>query len=389
MKKDKIWTKEFFLVVFSNFVISIGVYMLHPTVPLYLVELGAVESQIGFVVTAFFVTSIFFRLFTNVVLIGKGKKRVLIGATLLNTVVMFSYGLVDSITMVGILRVFQGMSFGATNILTTTMAADFLPDSRRGEGIGYFTMGVVIAMSIGPAISLFLIENIGFYAMFFTASGFSLLATIAVLFSVEPSIAPSGAPEIKGKTAWQNIFDRRLILAAVVSLLVGFSRSAEQSFISVFAQVRALEHLPWYFVIQTATMFCVRSFGGRLQDKKGRNYVVYPGGVAMLASLIILAFTQVSWSMLLAAFFSGVAVGLLAPALQLWMFSFVSPERRNVASATYYNTLEMGLSIGASSLGVLAENTGYTVMFLAAAFVALSSVVAYFTLGREKKLKPE
>ena len=57
--------------------------------------------------------------------------------------------------MCGTRRAWSGRSPAAS----ATAAADVLPLSRLGEGIGYSGLGQAIAMSIGPALAIFLIST--------------------------------------------------------------------------------------------------------------------------------------------------------------------------------------------------------------------------------------
>lgn len=389
MKEDRIWTRGFIILTLANSLNCVGMHMLTPTIPLYLVSLGAAESQIGMIATLFYVTSIVMRMVVNLLILKTRKKHILVVGMMLSFVVMLLYGITGTITAAAILRTIHGFGFGITTTITTTMAADMLPDSRRGEGIGYFAMGIVLAMSIAPAISLFISSYSGFLPMFFTAAGFFLISAVIAMFAVEQPVIvdlSAGNPE---KTAWwRNLFDMKLIIPASLLLLVGISRSADASFIAIFAEERSLQHLPWYYAIQSLTMFCIRFIVGRFADRKGRNWVLIPGALAMLALGLTLSFTKTSAMMLCGAVFSGLGIGVLAPGMQLWMLSVVSPERRNIASSAYYNFTDIGISIGAMSMGFTAENFGYPTMFRLASLAALFYLTGFLALGRQKRAKP-
>lgn len=390
MKEERIWNKGFTSAAATCTLSAIGFYMLIPTIPLFLVSLGTAESQVGMVATTFYISSISTRFLINAVLAKVGKKRILIAGLLLSTIAMALYSLVGSVGAATALRVIQGMGLGIATTITTTMAADFLPDSRRGQGLGYFNIGIVVAMTIGPALALYLRNDYGFMPMFLVAAGTNLLSAITVLlFTDEPRITkaqPQDRREEKEKAIqWRFLFDRKLIVPSAIVLLFGICRSVDLNYIALFAEAKALEHLSLYFIIQTATMFCIRLVVGRFADRKGRNWVLIPGGLAMLATQITLSFADTSAVMLLGAFFSGLGVGVLAPNLQVWMLSVIEPEKRNVASASYYSFMDTGSAIGAPLMGLMAENFGYTVMFRIGACAALLYIIAYIAIGREKK----
>ena len=385
VKTDRIWSKGFTILILSNTLYWTGIYMLVPSIPLYLVTLGAAETQVGVVATIYFVSSIITRLLVNVLLQRVGKKLLMVVGVLLNSMIMVSYSFAGSIGIIAVLRVVQGFGFGTTTTIIMAMAADTLPDSRRGQGIGYFGLGTVVAMSVAPALSINLVNSFGFRAMFFTSAGILLMTTIIISFVEEPPIVAVKEEKSKKTVQWRNLFDRKLIVPSVLLLLIGVSRSSDMQFIAIFARERKLEYLSLYFVIQTAAMFCIRFISGRFADRKGRNWVLIPGGVALFAMGVILSFADRSWIMLLGAVFSGLGVGVLSPGLQLWMFNSVAPEKRNVASATYFNFTDIGISAGALMMGFTAENFGYPIMFRIAALAALLHIIGCLTVGRDKK----
>ena len=391
MNEEKIWSKDFTGITVSHAFYALAVYMLVPTIPLLLVSLGATESQVGVVVTAYYVSSILTRLLVNAVIEKTGKKRVLIAGFLLSAIVMALYGFVESTGAITALRVIQGVGHGMSAAIATTMAVDFLPDSRRGQGVGYFSMGMIVAMSIAPAIALQLKGSYGFRIMFLAAAGINFIAAVMVFFISEPVIVrakPKEKREGRLKNLdWRNMYDRRLIIPSVIILLFGICRSVDMNYISLFAEERNLAYLSWYFVIQTATTFLVRLVMGKFADRKGRDWVLIPGGFAMLAALVTLSFAETSGIMLLGAFLSGLGLGVLAPNLQVWVFGIVEPEKRSVAGATHYSVVDIGSALGAPLMGLAAENFGYPVMFRAGAFAALLYIVVYAAIGREKKAR--
>jgi len=405
LEEDKIWSKGFTTITIANALFIIGAFMLLPTIPLYLKTLGAEESMVGVVATAYYTSSIITRFLINAIIGKTSKKRVLFAGLLCSTTAMALYGFADTPGLVATLRVVQGIGLGVTTTIAATLAVDYLPASRRGQGVGFYSMGIVGAMTIAPAIALQVRSNFGFMAMFLAAALTNITAALIVLFFIkEPHVdnaeqqrAPQ-APQMQqekrnGKKKiiqWSNFFDRKLIIPSVLVLLFGICRATDMNYIALFAEERALDHLPLFFTIQTATMFFIRLIVGRSADKRGRNTVLIPGGFALLASFATLSFANTSALMLLGAFFGGLGFGVLAPNLQVWTISVVEPSRRNVASAAYLSIMDIGAATGAPLMGVVAEFLGgFTVMFRTGAFVALLYTIGYIIFGREKKALSE
>ena len=69
-----------------------------------------------------------------------------------------------SIFILLVLRFIHGFSFGLA--ASGTIAADVIPEDRRGEGMGYYSTFTSFAMVIGPFVGLSTMELVGFNSMF-------------------------------------------------------------------------------------------------------------------------------------------------------------------------------------------------------------------------------
>lgn len=338
--------------------------MLVPIVPLYINFLGGTDMQVGLVATFFSASSILIRFFIGILFQKKDEKKTLLCGMLLTTAVMALFCLTRTVGGVCILRIAQGLGFGIVTVLVASLAADIIPDSRRGEGIGIFGMGSVIAAAVFPALGLFLAGNCGYQRLFLLATVGPFTACIILLFFSPHSCVKSEVPDKSTKTpVLERFFDRRLFVQMILLVLMGISRSADMNFISLFTKDQGIAHLSWYYAVQTAASLLLRGFIGKIADRKGHIWSIIPGAFASSCYLMILSVTHTPVRMLFAAFFSGVGLGALVPTMQAWLFNSVEPEKRSLASATYYNFYDIGMGIGAVLLGMIAEEFGYSIMF--------------------------
>jgi predicted MFS family arabinose efflux permease len=61
------------------------------------------------------------------------------------------------------------MGFGIATTFYATIAADNIPNSRRGENLGYWGLGTTVAMAVAPALGIWLLSDYGFSAVFIVA----------------------------------------------------------------------------------------------------------------------------------------------------------------------------------------------------------------------------
>lgn len=72
-QKEKIWTKDFILILFANFFIFLGFQMTLPTIPLFVEKLGGNDQLIGYVVGIFTFSALLLRPFAGNLLETRGR----------------------------------------------------------------------------------------------------------------------------------------------------------------------------------------------------------------------------------------------------------------------------------------------------------------------------
>jgi predicted MFS family arabinose efflux permease len=351
-----------------------GFNMMHPTIPLFITGMGGTKTQVGVVAMSFSIAAIVTRFFAPIILQKFGKRRMLRIGFAVTLIVTFACGFAESIPLILVFRALQGVAFGFISTLTTTLAADLLPDARRGEGIGYFGMGITAVTAISPALGIFIVNTSTFFVMFLTASIGQLLSVGMLAFFRPPAevmAAPAGAPKLSLKNSF---FEPALLLQCVLLIFMGGARSAEQNYISLLAEEHAIIGLSWYFILQTGVSFVAKFFTGRLYDAKGPAWSIIPGGASWIIAFALMSVSHTIGMLLIAGIFSGFGMGMLLPAMQTWCISRVPAERRSVASALYFNFYDIGIGIGAIILGALFEGYG-----AANAFRAASASMVVFT----------
>ncbi|NHN35656.1 MFS transporter, partial [Paenibacillus sp. S3N08] len=91
---ERLWTKPFILMTIGNLFLFNAFYMLYPTLPLFIKQMGGNESQVG-----------------------------------------LAMGAVGGIVVLMGLRILHGMSWAVSTTATITAITDMIPSTRRGEGM--------------------------------------------------------------------------------------------------------------------------------------------------------------------------------------------------------------------------------------------------------------
>ena len=102
-----------------------------------------------------------------------------------------------------------------------------------------------------------------------------------------------------------------------------------------------------------------RPFVGRIFDRKGPDYTVYPGLVLFAAGMFLLGDIEGLTGLIAAALLLGAGFGAVTPALQTLAVRSAPPARAGVATATYFWSLDISVGLAAAGLGIVAVAYGY------------------------------
>lgn len=363
---ESLWTRDFIFLSCSNAFLSSGFHILIPTLPIFIAGYGGTDAQIGLIMGSFTFSAILIRLFTAEGVSKMGKNNFLAAGIIVSLLAIAIYYWATTVTLSLAVRIIHGFGFGIATTMYATMVADIIPTSRRGEGMGYFGLGTTVMMALAPALGVWIIETFGFGLLFSLAAVSQAIAFVCTKLC---KITQSDNTSVSDGPLLTRLFERKAAFPALLSLLLGVCVGGVLSFITLLAKELHLLNAGYFFLAATSSVFLARLVVGRIFDTKGPAWVILPGAVILLIGLAILSEITSTKMFLIAAVCYGLGTGTLFPALQTWMVNLVEPERRSIANATFYNSLDIGVGGGAIVLGILAEKSGYASIYLHSAVV--------------------
>lgn len=377
MNSTALWTKPFLAIMIANGLFFVGFHSLLPTMPMYVASLGATGTEIGIIAGIFSLSSICIRFFTDDIVSRLGKKRCLYLGIFFSLIATCSYPFTTSVPLLTLGRIIQGLGFGLGTTFAAALAIDIIPASRRGEGVGFFGLGNTISMGLSPAVGVMLLTNGGSTALFALATIAPALALVSTYFTGTTQNAvptPHTTAAKPSLSLWHRFVEKGTGFPSFFTMLFGFMYGSVNSFIAMFAQTVHIENSGLFFVVGTVLVFLSRTFGGRIYDRKGPFFVILPGVIAYGIGLVLILQAQTLTALLIASVFYGLGAGLMLPSLMTWLFSSVTPDRRSNASATFYNMMDIGTSIGIIALGILSSILGYIQIF----YIVLATTILFF-----------
>lgn len=180
-KAERLWSPLFIFIIIMtlcSFMVGQG---LNSGTSVYLDHMGQGATLAGVLAAVFSASAAVARIACGPVIDNVGRVVVMLGGALFLLVGTILPALVSNTAVFAVCRVLQGIGFSAATTASATAASDVLPLSRLGEGIGYYGLGQALAMSIGPALALFLVNTDPAENLYL---GMSAMAALAVLFTL-------------------------------------------------------------------------------------------------------------------------------------------------------------------------------------------------------------
>ena len=119
---------------------------------------------------------------------------------------------------------------------TGTIVAQIIPTTRKGEGIGYYSMSATLATAIGPFIGLYMSQHTSFQMIFSLCLALGIISLMTAFFVNVPALEVSEkTTEIKGFKL-SNFIEPKAIPIALITLVLAFCYSSVLSFINFYAK---------------------------------------------------------------------------------------------------------------------------------------------------------
>ena len=383
--KEPIWTKPFISLFSTNFSIFIIFYGLVTVLPLYATDvLDRSDEEAGLLMTIFLLSAIIMCPFTGKLLDIAGKRKMLWISLILYLICTVLYYFIEPFTILLALRFVQGIWFSIATTASGSLAADNIPPSRRGAGLGYFTMSTNLAVVVGPFIALTIVQYFS-YNIFFIAMSVLLLIGALSALSIPAEKQPA-VPPVKTRMTLNDLFEKRSLPIALIGSLIAFSYASILSYLSIYSQQKGVLHLTSsFFAIFAIVMLVTRPFTGRIFDEKGPRYIIIPGLISFMFRLILLAYMDSPFTFLLSGAFIGLGYGAVVPSFQTLAIQSTSHERSGYATATFFTLFDTGIAIGSFVLGIVASKLGYQGLYLLSSGIVVLTLIVF--LMRMKQLR--
>ena len=376
VKKRETWEKNLVVLWFGTFMAGIGFSLVMPFMSLYIDTLGNYNtSQLNF-----WSGLTFYYNFLVTTLISpwwgkladqKGRKLMLLRASLGMAIVISLMGLVTSVYQLVALRLLQGIFSGYISNATALVATG-TPREKSGQVLGTLATGSVTGTLLGPLLGGLSASAFGYRFTFFITGTILFLVFLLSLFFVHETFVPVEKEQmVSAKQIFSELKYPHVVIGMfITTMIIQASNNSISPIISLY--IRQLLHGHGNVTLISgiiasipgiATLIAAPRFG-RLGDKIGSERILAIGLGFALIVYIPMAFVTNVWQLAVLRFLIGISDACLLPAVQALITKY-SPTQAAGRIFSYNQSFQatgnvVGPLIGSSVSSVF----GYRGVFL-------------------------
>jgi MFS family permease len=376
---DRLFTGSFFIMCGFTFTVFLSAFQLLPTAPFRILELGGSKLAAGLFLGLLTYASALSAPFTGALADRIGKRRMLVLCSLAITGFSVAYGLSTTYAVPLGLVFFHGLFWSGLLSASSAYMTDVIPESRRAEGIGYWGMSSMLAVSVAPSLGLWVFHR-----------GWGWLCAVTGALNLAMAIIATTLPETS-VSAWhshekflsKNLVEWRVLAVSLALFLYSFGYGGVTSFVALFAEASGISPRGIFFTTFAIVVIATRLAFGRLADRVGHRKVFLPCLVLIVIGFILLAWTRTFWGMVLSATVFATGFGNAYPAYAAHVTRHVAAARRGAAFGGIVAAFDTGIGTGSICTGWIIQHFGFRPAFATAATLsALAMPYFLFAEGR-------
>ncbi|MFK9091064.1 MFS transporter [Bacillus salipaludis] len=386
--KEHLWTKSFIMLMVGNLFVFMSFQMLIPTLPPYIKSIGASGLEIGLVTALFSIGAVLSRPFIGFMLEYRPRKSLVITGAVMLLLITILYPISQVVVIFLLFRFVHGLVWGWSTTVNGTAAVDVIPNSRLGEGMGYYGLSITIGMIIAPSLGIFLYKITSFTNLIYISAALGVIAIFLltiVRYQTPEAVLNTRKEELKFSYVGSSV-EKSSWFPAFITIIINLGYGSVVTFIVIFGQERGIEQIFLFYVFNAIMATLARPIAGKWFDEKGPIGLVLFCTSMTFIGMWVLSFAHSSLFIAIAGVLFGVGFGCLIPTLQSWALLMTPSKRRGVANGMIFSSIDLGIGISGIIFGVLAQFVETASIFRIASLFLIAAIVLVLFMERKKRI---
>ncbi len=374
--KDPLFTARFLGLWCYAFVTFFSAFQLLPAIPFRILELGGSKAEAGWFLSVYTFASAFAAPVMGSVADHVGRRRTLITASILFIGFSVAYGLITNLKLLLLVGAIHGSMWSGIMASASATMSDFIPESRRTQGLAWWGLSSTAAVSLAPAVGLW-VFHFGWLTLSIELAVLSAVMTVwAVMLPVSDTPRPLTGSAFADAWDWKVVRTTLSLTAATVGY------GGVTSYAAIVALERHIEPKSIYLTTFAATIVVFRVLFSHLGDRLGPKRVLYPTMALIPPAFLLLAFAQTRWQMMASAILFGVGFGGAYPAFATFVLANTDSRRRARTFGSIVWAFDTGIGTGSFLIGAMGQRYSLAAGFVMAAALSCLSIPIFEVASR-------
>jgi MFS family permease len=375
--REPLFTRRFAMLWLYAFVTFFSAFQLLPAIPLRILDLGGTKAQAGWFLSVYTFASAFAAPVMGSIADHIGRRRLLVAASILFIFFSVAYGLITNLLLLLVVGLVHGAIWSAILSSASAIMSEFIPESRRTQGLAYWGLASTAAIAIAPAVGINIHHRYGWTPLCMELAALSVVMTIWAL--VMPSHQEK-RPETRHSLA--DSWDFRVVRVALALAVASFGYGGMTSYSAIIAIERHVKPESIYLTTFAITIVLLRVFFSHLGDRLGVKRVLYPSLALIPFAFALLGVAQTKAQMIASAILFGIGFGACYPAFATFVLGATDPARRARTFGSIVWAFDTGIGVGSFTIGAIGQRTSLETGFLVAAGLSCFSIPIFAFASR-------
>ncbi|CAI0914179.1 multidrug efflux MFS transporter [Serratia entomophila] len=332
------WKVNLISVWLGCFFTGLAMSQILPFLPLYVEQLGVTGHQSlslwsGLVFSGTFLVSAVVSPLWGSLADRKGRKLMLLRASLGMAVVIALQGLATNVWQLFALRALMGLTSGYIPNAMALVATQ-APRDKSGWALGMLSTGQITGVIAGPLLGGLMADHLGLRVVFFVTAGLMFVSFLVTLFLIkERRVEVKKADQLSGKAVFRSLpYPALIVTLFFCTLMIQLANSSISPILTLF--IRELSGNVSNIAFISGMIAAVPGVAalisaprlGRLGDRIGTARILI--AALMLTTLLfaIMAWVETPLQLGILRFLLGFADGALMPAVQALLLRYSSDQ---------------------------------------------------------------
>lgn len=374
--RDPLITPQFAGLWAFAFVTFFSAFQLLPAIPFRILELGGNKAEAGWFLAVYTFASAFAAPVMGTIADHAGRRRTLIATSILFIGFSIAYGVITNLVLLLLIGAIHGSLWSGILASSSALMSEYIPESRRTQGLAYWGLSGTAAVAVAPAVGLW-VYRFGWTTL---CGEMAILSTAMAIAATQ--ISDRQTTRVSTTPTLAEAWDWNVIRTALSLTVISFGHGGVTSYAAILAVERHISPKSLYLTVFAATIVVIRIFFSHLGDRFGPTRIIYPSLTLVPLAFLILAVSQTRWQLVASAVLFGIGFGGMYPSFATFVLGRTDPLRRARTFGSIVWAFDAGIGTGSLLIGTVGQRYGLGVAFAIAAALSCLAIPIFAVNSR-------